>query len=96
MSNVADDQTPVLANDRLLVSYSYLAPPAFILLDEDDSEVDAIARLLREGISTLRGSERDWQEYEEYLKVENMLTWIGILKPFKRITVEAVDLAPNP
>jgi hypothetical protein len=75
----ADLHTPVLASDDVLEAYPYLAPPAMVYYDSGLTEIEAIARLRREGMSGPREGGRGWARYEDSLKKENMAVWAGVL-----------------
>lgn len=79
-------RVPVLVDDTELAAYSYLRPPAYILRESGESEIEAIARLRKarqaEPIDevTAKATELAWERYEEQLYNSNRAVLLRVLR----------------
>lgn len=63
-------RTPVLVTNLEREAYAYLEEPAFILREEGEDEMEAVARI-RKGGAAISGTEHQWAEYERRLLRRN-------------------------
>lgn len=63
-------QVPILFNDAEMAAYDFVREIAVIRRKQDESEVDAIARLRKQGLQN-RASGKDWIEYLASIEARN-------------------------
>lgn len=79
-------RVPVLVDDTELAAYSYLKPPAYILRENAESEIEAIARLRKarqaEPIDRLsaKATELAWERYEEEIYENNQAMFLRVMR----------------
>jgi len=64
-------RVPVLVTRKEQAAYSYLEGPAVVWRNENENEMQALARLRRDRMN-LASSQEEWQAYEDKLLQKNV------------------------